>query len=213
MLEAQLERDPLIVARRPSGAARAVKLRKRPMQEPRVQENSYWVDCVLRIRDKQDQVAFADLFSHFAPRVKFFLMKSGASETMAEECAQEVMAKLWHKTHLFDPNLSAVSTWIFTIARNQRADAIRKQNRPEPEDLPWGPEPVPEAADVMVIQQETEQIKGAVAALPEKQKEIVKLAFYGDLTHQEISQKTGLPLGTIKGRIRLALERLRREVK
>ena len=153
------------------------------------------------------------MFAYFAPRVKSFLMKSGASPDLAEECAQEVMVTLWNKAHLFDPSKASVSTWIFTIARNRRIDLLRKQKRPEPEDLPWGPEAEPEQADAMGLQQETEQLGKALAALPAEQRKLIERAYFGELSHSEIAAETGLPLGTIKSRIRLALERLRHTMK
>ncbi len=168
-----------------------------------------WVSHVRRIRDTQDQVAFAELFQHFAPRIKAFLIKSGSDATLAEECAQEVMATLWHKAHLFDPSRATVATWVFTIARNKRIDVLRKQRRPEPQDLWWGPEAEPEQEDVLVLQQETAQLRSAMAALPEAQRQLIEKAYFGDLSHREIASQTGLPLGTIKSRIRLALDRLR----
>lgn len=172
-----------------------------------------WIDQIDRIRTNKDEAAFAELFRHFAPRVKSFLMKSGASETLAEECAQEVMATLWRKAHLFDPTRASVSTWIFTIARNRKIDALRKQRRPEPEDLTWGPESEPDQADVLALQQETAKLEEALGQLPQKQRELIERAYFGDLSHSEIAEETGLPLGTIKSRIRLALERLRHTMK
>ena len=172
-----------------------------------------WVDAIDRIRTHRDQGAFAALFRHFAPRVKAFLMKSGASETLAEECAQEVMATLWHKAHLFDPSRASVATWIFTIARNRKIDALRKQRRPEPEDLPWGPEAEPDQEEAIVLQQESERLGSALRQLPEKQRELIERAYFGDLSHTEIAAQTGLPLGTIKSRIRLALEKLRHDLR
>lgn len=136
-------------------------------------------------------------------------MKSGSSAEFAEECTQEVMATIWRKAHMFDGSKASVSTWIFTIARNRKIDLIRKQRRPEPEDLPWGPEEEPSQADVMIIEEETERLGRAIAELPEKQRKLIERAYFGDLTHSEIAEETGLPLGTIKSRIRLALERLR----
>lgn len=168
-----------------------------------------WIGHVARIRDEQDETAFAELFEHFAPRVKSFLMRSGTPEALAEECAQDVMAALWRKAHLFDPSRASVATWVFTIARNRRIDVVRRERRPEPEDLPWGPEHEPPPADVVALQQETERLGHAIEALPEPQKDLIRRAFFGDLTHFEIAAETGLPLGTIKSRIRLALERLR----
>lgn len=168
-----------------------------------------WADLLIRVRDRQDRDAFAILFRHFAPRVKGFLMKSGAGATLAEECAQEAMAVLWQKAHLFDPARASVSTWVFTIARNRRIDALRRARRPEPEDLPWGPEPEPDQAEVYEAQQETKRLGVALAQLPDKQRVLIERAYYGDMSHSEIAAETGLPLGTIKSRIRLALDRLR----
>lgn len=175
--------------------------------------NEQFVALVSRVREDKDRGAFSELFRHFAPRVKAFLMKSGAGEALAEECTQEVMATLWTKAHMFDPSRASVSTWIFTIARNRKIDALRKQRRPEPEDLHWGPEAEPDQEDVVTLQQESEKLAKALAELPEKQRELIERAYFGDLSHSEIAEETGLPLGTIKSRIRLALERLRHEMK
>jgi len=168
-----------------------------------------WVAQILRVAQKRDEAAFAEIFAHFAPRVKGFLMKSGAGAALAEECAQDVMATLWHKAHLFDPSRASVATWIFTIARNRRIDALRKARRVEPEDLPWGPEPEPDQADALALQQESKKLGVALARLPENQRALIEQAYFGDLSHGEIAKITGLPLGTIKSRIRLALEKLR----
>ncbi|PHQ78440.1 MAG: RNA polymerase subunit sigma [Thalassobium sp.] len=176
-------------------------------------DRTIWVAQLAAIRDKQDEQAFAEVFQHFAPRVKGFLIKSGASAELAEECTQDVMATLWRKAHMFDPTRASVSTWIFTIARNRKIDLLRKQRRPEPEDLTWGPEAEPDQEDVLALQQDTERLGAALAALPEKQRNLIERAYFGDLTHSEIAQETGLPLGTIKSRIRLALDRLRHTMK
>ncbi|MBE0413679.1 sigma-70 family RNA polymerase sigma factor [Yoonia sp.] len=172
-----------------------------------------WVGQVTAVRDNKDKAAFAELFAYFAPRVKSFLMKSGASPDLAEECTQEVMATLWNKAHLFDPTKASVSTWIFTIARNRKIDLLRKQKRPEPEDLPWGPEAEPDQADALGLQQETEKLGQALATLPAEQRKLIERAYFGELSHSEIAAETGLPLGTIKSRIRLALDRLRHAMK
>ncbi|MEO0371277.1 MAG: sigma-70 family RNA polymerase sigma factor [Pseudomonadota bacterium] len=172
-----------------------------------------WAECIARIRDNQDREAFAELFQHFAPRVKSFLMRSGADMTLAEECAQEVMAIVWQKAHLFDPARASAATWIFTIARNRKIDAFRKMRRPEPEELFWGPAEEPDQEDVLALQQETQNLGEALAQLPDKQRELIEKAYFGDLSHSEIAAETGLPLGTIKSRIRLALDRLRHQLK
>ena len=175
-------------------------------------DGTEWVAHLLQVRDRRDTEAFAALFRHFAPRIKAFLMKGGAPQALAEECAQDVMATVWHKAHLFDPTRASVATWVFTIARNRRIDMLRKQRRPEPEDLPWGPEEEPDQADALALQQESAKLAVALAELPKKQRDLIERAYFGDLSHTEIAAETGLPLGTIKSRIRLALERLRHKM-
>lgn len=201
--------EPLYGARKNPAAARDTERRVTMNAE----RNDDWSAYVLRVKDHQDKQAFAELFRHFAPRVKAFLMKSGAEMTLAEECAQEVMATVWQKANLFDPSRASASTWIFTIARNRKIDAIRKMRRPEPEDLSWGPEEEPDQAETLALQQETEALGEALASLPDKQRDLIEKAYFGDLSHSEIAAETGLPLGTIKSRIRLALDRLRHQLK
>ena len=168
-----------------------------------------WAELIKKVETLKDTSAFEELFNHFAPRVKAFLMKSGADPQMAEECSQEVMATVWRKAHLFDPARASVSTWIFTIARNKKIDAIRKLNRPEPEQLYPEQDYEPDQEEVVELQQETERLATAMGELPEKQRVLIEKAYLGELSHSEIAEITGLPLGTIKSRIRLALEKLR----
>ena len=86
---------------------------------------AHWVAMVHAIAEKQDKSAFAELFRHFAPRVKAFLMKNGADESLAEECMQDVMTTLWRKAQMYDPARASVATWIFTVARNRKIDLLR----------------------------------------------------------------------------------------
>jgi RNA polymerase sigma factor (sigma-70 family) len=168
-----------------------------------------WGALLRRVADAQDSAAFAALFAHFGPRVKAYLMKSGADAASAEECAQDVMVTVWRKADQFNPARASAATWIFTIARNRRLDMLRRDKRPDPEDLPWGPEAEPDQEDALALQQETEQLTIALRDLPEAQRSMIERAYFNDLSHSEIADATGLPLGTIKSRIRLALERLR----
>ncbi|MEM9318605.1 MAG: sigma-70 family RNA polymerase sigma factor [Pseudomonadota bacterium] len=171
--------------------------------------DAQWVAKMLAIAEQQDRSAFADVFRHFAPRVKAFLMRGGADEALAEECMQDVMTTLWRKARLYDPARASVSTWIFTVARNRKIDLLRKYARPEPEELPWGPEEEPEQIEVVALKQDGKRLAEALRSLPEKQRMLIERAYFGEMTHTEIAEQTGLPLGTIKSRIRLALERLR----
>ncbi len=167
-----------------------------------------WIDEMRRVAHG-DQAAFAALFAHFGPRVKAFLIKSGSPAQVAEDCAQDVMATVWHKAGQFDPTRASVATWIFSIARNRRIDLLRKARRPEPEELPWGPEAEPDPADAFALQQDNARLGAALKGLPPAQRDLIEKAYFGELSHGEIAGITGLPLGTIKSRIRLALDKLR----
>lgn len=172
-------------------------------------DEGQWAALLVTVGTHRDRAAFEKLFAYYGPRVKAFLMRTGLGATEAEDCMQDVMVTLWRKAHLYDPTRATVATWLFTIARNRKIDLIRKSRRPEPEDLPWGPEPEPDQADAMALRQDSAKLADAVAQLPSKQRELIERAFYGDLSHSEIAAETGLPLGTIKSRIRLAIDRLR----
>lgn len=172
-------------------------------------DDTDWSALMIRVRDGQDRAAFGALFAHFAPRVKFFLIKAGSTAAVAEDCAQDVLATVWHKAAQFDPARASVATWIFTIARNRRIDVARRDRRPEPEEVDWMGEDEPDQADVYAANEETRILGQALADLPEKQRALIQRAYYGDLSHSEIAAETGLPLGTIKSRIRLALDKLR----
>ena len=184
-----------------------------PVTSENTNDTVRWEKELELVRGEQSIEAFERLFNHFAPKVKGFLMKSGTDNALAEECVQEVMATVWNKAHLFDPSRASAATWIFTIARNKKIDALRKQRRPEPEDLGWGPEHEPDQEDVVALQQETERLGQAIANLPMKQRQLLERAYFSDMSHSEIAAATGLPLGTIKSRIRLALDRLRHTLK
>src|SRR5579875_3299351 len=83
----------------------------------------------------QDRNAFAQLFAHFAPRVKSFLLRSGLGDSAAEEVTQEVMITLWRKASYFDSSRAGAATWVFTIARNRRIDRLRRTDGRTPDSL------------------------------------------------------------------------------
>lgn len=168
---------------------------------------------MLAVRDQRDKAAFASLFDHFAPRLKGFIMRSGTGSGQAEEIVQEVMLTVWRKAVLFDPGRAQVSGWIYQIARNRQIDVIRKENRPVPEELYEDQGSAPDASQIVGLEQEASELRQALGRLKPDQREMIEKAYLGELTHQEIKSQTGLPLGTIKSRIRLGLEKLRHELK
>ena len=138
-----------------------------------------------------------------------FLLRLTRREDVAEDIGQEAFVRVLRNLDRFDERFR-FSTWIFTIARNRRIDIARRDRRPDPEALDWGGDShEPDQADVYEAAQETRRLTEALSTLPEAQRALVARAFYGDLSHSEIAAETGLPLGTIKSRIRLALDRLR----
>jgi RNA polymerase sigma-70 factor (ECF subfamily) len=166
------------------------------------------VEAVARAQDRE---AFSELFAYYAPRVKSYLMRLGADGAAAEEIAQDVMVTVWRKAALFDRAQAGVSTWIFRIARNRRIDVFRRSKKPEldPEEpmiLPAGVD----APEARVEAMETEaRVREAMRDLPAEQLDLLKLAFYEGLSHREIADRTGAPLGTVKSRIRLAFAKLK----
>lgn len=174
-------------------------------------EQTLWM---LAIRDKRDKRAFGLLFDHFAPRLKGFVIRAGAPASQAEDIVQDVMLSVWRKAHLYDPERAQVSSWIYQVARNRQIDIIRKEGRPMPEALKAEAEETePDAGQVLALEQETDVLRDALDRLNPDQRDMIEKAYLGELTHSDIAEATGLPLGTIKSRIRLGLERLRHELK
>lgn len=174
-----------------------------------VSEQTLWL---LAVRDRRDRQAFARLFDHFAPRVKAMLLRSGLRDGTAEDVVQDVMLAVWRKADQFDPHRAQASAWIYRIARNRQIDLVRRRPPPLPEALDEAAETEPDAAQILALQQETGRLKAALDSLSPDQTRTIEQAFLEELTHTEISQATGLPLGTIKSRIRLGLDRLRKEL-
>ncbi|MCT4559007.1 MAG: sigma-70 family RNA polymerase sigma factor [Pelagimonas sp.] len=185
---------------------------RRPVSD-RKTEISQQTQWLIAVRDHRDRAAFAALFDYFAPRLKGFIMRSGASAHKAEEVVQDVMLTIWRKAGQFDPHRAQASAWIYQIARNRQIDIARKEHRPMPEELKIEPNQEPDASQILGLEQEVDHLKQALADLKPEQREVIEQAYLGEMSHQEISNQTGLPLGTIKSRIRLGLNRLRHELK
>lgn len=176
-----------------------------PEDQPSMEE------LMLAVSSRRDVDAFEVIFKHFAPRVKTYMAKLSADTQTAEELMQETMIAVWNKADQFDVAKGALSTWIFTIARNQRIDAVRRARRPEFD--PTDPAFVPDAeqsADLRIAErQSASQLRAAMADLPKEQSTLLELAYFEESTHSAIAKKLNLPLGTVKSRLRLAFNKLR----
>lgn len=174
-------------------------------------DGSDWPQCLSAIALLRDREAFERLFGYFAPRIKTLMRRSGLDDAAAEELAQEALLAVWRKAHLFDPTTTGASAWIFTIARNLRIDALRRERGQPASDvdveflLDGGA-----GADAVVAAGEREsRVHRALAALPPEQVKVVELSFYQERAHGEIAAALGIPLGTVKSRLRLAMTKLR----
>lgn len=163
------------------------------------------------IASAADRAAFATLFERFAGRIKSFLLRAGASPDQAEDLAQDVMITVWRKAASFDPARARASTWIYTIARNRRIDVLRRETRaePDPQDPMFQPDPEPDPASHLAASDRDARVRSAISELNDDQREVVRLAFFAGLSHGEIAERLGAPLGTVKSRLRLSFQRLR----
>jgi len=169
-------------------------------------------DLIVRIGRTRDRKAFVAVYRHFAPRVKAYLLRLGADDTTAEEATQETMLAVWRRADSFDPSQAGASTWVFTIARNRRIDLIRRERRPEAEEgsAELIPDPAVPADQKIAVEERDRRVRVALEVLPREQAALIEMAYYQDLTQTAIAEKTGLPLGTVKSRFRLAFARLKR---
>lgn len=177
-------------------------------------EATRWAALIEAVALRRDREAFATLFEYFAPRIKTFMKRSGASEQSADELAQEALLAVWNKAQLFDPNSTGAVAWIFTIARNLRVDALRRERRSgygnaieiDPEfHIDDGPQPDAGLAGAQI----ESRVRSALLSLSEDQQRVIDLSFFEEKVHAEIARTLRIPLGTVKSRLRLAMNRLR----
>ena len=169
------------------------------------------IELIRRVAEARDRDALTRLFQLFAPRIKSMMLRLGADQAQAEDLTQEALLTVWRKAHLYSPEKGAASTWIFTIARNLRIDLVRRHS-----SKPWVDlddvelaSDAPLGSDTVEQSQIIARVAKAIEHLPVDQRKVVELSFVQDLAHSEIAERIGIPLGTVKSRLRLAYERLR----
>lgn len=164
------------------------------------------------VGDQQDRDAFQSLFRHFAPRLKSFAQTCPAISANADELVQEVMIKVWRKAHTYNSDKAAANTWIFTIARNTRIDMLRQVNKipasVDADDV-WLEAEDGEPISELHQHQAEKQIKQGLSTLAVEQHQVLSKVYLEGKSHSETAEELGLPLGTVKGRIRLAMKKLK----
>jgi RNA polymerase sigma-70 factor (ECF subfamily) len=168
-------------------------------------------DLVERVATARDRAAFLELFDHYAPKLKGFYRRRGLGDAQAEDLVQDVMVAVWQRAAQYDRRQAGVSTWVFTIARNRQIDILRRERRPEldADEPALTPSEGPEPDAAYDASQSAERVRRALAGLPDEQAELVRISFYEEASHSAIAERMGLPLGTVKSRLRLALQKLR----
>ncbi len=183
------------------------------IDRPKPARNSqaeHFAGLLNEVAETRSRQAFAELFEHFGPRLKAFMMRKGANAELAEDLVQDAMIAVWNKAGMFSPGKGSVTTWIYTIARNLRIDRLRREGSRYFTDIDEYEEASDDpASDEVVISREQDAlVTGALDVLPADQREVIVMAFMDDMTQTEIAEKLDVPLGTVKSRMRLAYRKM-----
>jgi RNA polymerase sigma-70 factor (ECF subfamily) len=197
----EIDHKPIV----PTGRRLAVVSSRDTQQTP---SPDALVEMMMQVAQGQDRQAFALLFRYFGPRLKTFFLRWTISSSVAEDLVQETMLTVWRKATYFNAERAGVATWIFTVARNIRIDHLRRQR--DPSALPPDPEDGPETIEDELLGAERDaQVRRALTALSPEQQTIIRLSYFSEKSQTEIADELGIPLGTVKSRTRLAMNRLR----
>jgi RNA polymerase sigma-70 factor (ECF subfamily) len=156
-----------------------------------------------------DAAAFAAFYDRHAPRVLGVLRRLLGQPGDAEDALQEAFWQVWERAERFDPGRSSPLVWLLLIARSRALDLLRRRGGERP--IAAIAEPAGDADPGLPVErsEDRQRVRRALAAIPGEQRHAIDLAFFGGLTHDQIARRLGLPLGTVKTRIRLGLRRLR----
>ena len=172
-------------------------------------EKSNLNDLMKRIQKDRDEMAFSQIFDFFAPKVNAYFIQNRIKFESSEELTQEVLSTVWVKSHLYDSTKSALSTWIFTIARNKKIDFLRKNSK-----INFKEEDIREflyldrEIDLIEENEAKKQIEKINNELDEQQKLMIKMNFFENKSHKKIADELELPLWTVKSRIRHILTKM-----
>ena len=174
--------------------------------------NEHLSQLLVDVALKRDQKAFTIVFQHFAPKIKRFAVQKFSNSDKANDIVQDTMSNVWRKAHLFCPNKGAAHTWVYTIMRNVTFDALRKIRSGREDNLSEDIWPLIEGDtedNVFEDHLENKLILENLEKLSDDQRIAVKAFYFSELSQEQISEHLGIPLGTVKSRLRLAVARLK----
>lgn len=163
-----------------------------------------------RIRGRDEQ-AFAELYDRYSTLVYGVAVRVLRDGALAEDVLQELFLKLWRQPETFDARRGALAPWLSVVARNRAIDRIRRQPREEEIDEAAFPTQF-DVEDAAVQNDLMDRVRAVLRSIPAQQRNALTLAYFEGLTHVEIAERTGEPLGTIKGRIRSAVAALAKAI-
>lgn len=160
-----------------------------------------------------DEEAFTSLYRHTSARVFGLVRRVVVDSTISEEVTQEVFLQVWHKAREFSSDLGSPFAWLMTLAHRRAVDRIRSEQAHRDRLDRWSTTevstPFDEVTESVIARDESVEVRAALAALTEKQRQAIELAYYKGLTYAQVAEALGAPLGTVKARIRDGLGRLR----
>lgn len=167
-------------------------------------------ELLSRVARERDRSAFAAVYDRFSPRVYGFLLKLLGNRPDADDVLQETFLQVWNQAGRFDPARANPDGWVLMIARSRAADRLRKRANSRTAGEPVNePSTTAHPGERIEAADEAGRVSAALTRIPPEQGDLIRLAFYDGLTHEQIARRLGLPLGTVKTRIRLGMMRLR----
>lgn len=191
---------------------RTLRVRRLQPASPDMKSRASMSDLLSLIARERSEAAFGELFQRYASKLKGYMLRQGADAATAEELAQETLLVVWRKAALYSAEKGSLSTWIFTIARNLRIDRLRREAAWQelPDNLSETLASDEQAPDEAASDRQREvRVRAVLAELSTEQRQVVEMAYIEGLSHSEISERLGLPLGTVKSRMRLAYQKVR----
>lgn len=195
----------------PSGLRSDQDLDRKRFTRPAADQTAAHSAALERLRDNGDKAAFEELYVYFAPRLIVFFERRGLDRRRSQEIMQDVMTKIWEKAPLFDSSKASAPTWIFTLARNHLIDVVRKDKRSRIDltDPALAPS-VPVSPDQSLQEKDrSAALRRAILALPADQAAVLTGIYIDGLKQSDVAQRLGIPLNTVKSRLRLAISKIR----